>query len=104
MEDNRIGAHQLSVSSSYNQNYKADRGRLNNAASHWASLHIDSNQWYEVDFMTTVRLQEIHTQGAPGFDQWVKQYTVSYGYHPDRIDSLVYEQNGGTKVKPQNRK
>ena len=102
MEDNRIGAHQLSASSSHKQN-KADRGRLN-GASDWASEHRDSNQWYEVDFMTTVRLQEIHTQGAPGHDEWVKQYTVSYGYHPDRIDSLVYEQNGGTKVKPHNRK
>ena len=99
MEDNRIGAHQLSVSSIYDQIYTADRGRLN-GASDWAPQHADSSQWYEVDFMTTVRLQEIHTQGAPAHDEWVKQYTVSYGYHPDRIDSLVYQQNGGTKVKP----
>ena len=98
MEDNRISNYQLSASSEYG-GLEKHLGRLNGQAC-WGANHKDMNQWYQVDFTTTVRLLEIHTQGRPinNGNQWVKQYTVSYGYRPDRIDSQFYQQDGQTKV------
>ena len=98
MEDYRISKYQLSASSEY-EGLEKHLGRLNGQEC-WAAKHLDMNQWYQVDFTTTVRLLEIHTQGRPinNGNQWVKQYTVSYGYRPDRIDSQFYQQDGQTKV------
>ena len=101
MEDRRISVHQISASSSQDANSIPDYGRLNGRKVDgtfgvWIALYQDINQWYQVNFNTIIKLIEIHTQGQS--NQWVKEYTVSYGFHPNRIDYQFYQQNGQTKV------
>jgi hypothetical protein len=104
MEDRRISVHQISASSSLDEKFLPDYGRLNVDANHgaWIALLLDTAQWYQVDFERIVKLIEIHTQGRTpdaNEEQWVKEYTVSYAHHPDRIDSQFYQKNGQAKVK-----
>ena len=101
MEDRRISVHQISASSYQDVNSIPDYGRLNGRKVDgtfgvWIALYQDTNQWYQVDFNTIIKLIEIHTQGQS--NQWVKEYTVSYGFHPNLIDYQFYQQNGQTKV------
>ena len=101
MQDRRISAHQISASTFWDPNYLPDYGRLNIRHAHgsWLARNQNTDQWYQVDFEAIVKLIEIHTQGLGVTGRWVKEYTVSYSFHPDRIDSQFYQQNGQTKVK-----
>lgn len=106
MESRIISVHQISASSYFNETTTPDRGRLNmknenRSFGAWVSAIDDTSQWYQVDFERIIKLIEIDTQGRTAFgsqEYWVKQYTVSYGYHPERIDAQFYQQSGQTKV------
>ena len=102
MGDRRISAHQISASSYEDANSIPDHGRLNGRKTDgtfgvWIAGYENTMQWYQVDFQTTVKLIEIHTQGQS--HQWVKEYTISFGFDPHFIYSQSYQQNGETKVK-----
>ena len=103
MEDRRISTYQLTAST-YFATTVPDYGRLNEQKTDehfgvWLAKEENTDQWYQADFEKTVKLVEIQTQGRPQYlPHWVKEYSLSYGLHPDRIDSQFYQENGQTKV------
>ncbi|XP_071944813.1 lactadherin-like [Antedon mediterranea] len=64
--------------------YGPSRGRLNTMADSfgrggWMPKGGDSNSWLKVDLGQTYGIVGIITQGREDAEQWVTEYTVSYG-------------------------
>lgn len=102
MEDRRILAGHLRVSSSYNYNHGPDRARLNIYASHgrtgaWVAKYRNTNQFLQIDLGQISLIKGIATQGRREAHQWVKSYMISYSKRGLRF--RMYNAYGRVKVR-----
>ena len=105
MESYVILDSQITASSEWNAEHGARNARLNLQASSgrrtggWSSAsgHNIYNQWLQVDFIKTVTLVKVATQGRMDADQWVKNFSLSYSM--DGNVFKVYQQSGSDKVR-----
>ena len=86
MKSGLILDSQITASSSNSSVAGAWNGRLdittiNNVRyGGWIAADYDNDPWLEVDFISNVTVSAIATQGLEGGQQWVKSFTVNFGY------------------------
>ena len=103
MESLLILDSQISASSEYDAFHIAHNARLNLHAvpgirhGSWTSLHLDINQWLQVDFKRKVTVAKVATQGRMDWDQWVTSYSLSYSMDGNNFQG--YQQDSIVKVK-----
>lgn len=102
MESGAVSDAQISASSQKDDNYAANRARLNMKINGikqggWLPLTSDLNQWLQVELggYTTVTL--VATQGRNGYDQWVTKYRLQYSY--DGVTYHLYKERGENSGK-----
>ena len=96
MKDERIPDSLITASSSYDRSLSPSNARLN-ADRAWCAKGKDPNPWLQVDFIWTVIVSRIQTQGRQNYNQWVKKFTVSY--KQDGNSFQPYKENGVIKVE-----
>ena len=102
MESYFIQDSQITASSKWDAGHGARNARLNLQASSgirnggWAAGQNILNQWLQVDFIKTVTLAKVATQGRMDADQWVTSFSLSYSM--DGNVFKVYQQSGSDKV------
>lgn len=107
MENFQIANSQLSASSELRAQAGPSVGRLNHFTSDtrsgsWVSKVNDENQWFQVDFLRTVKVTGLATQGRKHWPQWVKEFTVSYKQGKDDVEFQFYKKQGIVKVSGKN--
>ncbi|XP_070582937.1 LOW QUALITY PROTEIN: SCO-spondin-like [Erythrolamprus reginae] len=107
LEDGRISYYQL-TSSSHQEAYPPDAGRLNgmpsvwNATSGWSPLHSDPDPYYQVDLLQPFFITAVTTQGGGISGGFVIQYRLLYSN--DGVHFLNYTKPGYgavTSLEPQ---
>ena len=107
MENFQIANSQLSASSQIRAQGGPSFGRLNYFTSDvsggsWISLVNDENQWLQVDFLRTVKVTGLATQGRKHYPHWVKEFTISYKQGKDDVEFHFYKKQGMIKVSKRN--
>jgi hypothetical protein len=105
MENFQITDSQLSASSEYRNELGAGAGRLNYYTSNvkggsWCPADADQNRWFQVDFLRTLKVTGLATQGRHRWPEWVTKYTLSYKQENDNddVEFQLYKQQGEVKV------
>ncbi|XP_078344750.1 uncharacterized protein LOC144630294 [Oculina patagonica] len=98
MESGAILDSQITASSEHSSQYPARLARLNVQAGQtcWAALVNDVNQWLQVDFLQSVTLSKVATQGRHNYPQWVESYFLSYSMDGSAFEN--YKQCGEDKI------
>ena len=83
MESGIITDNQITASSEWNHNHRAQNGRLNFIAGSgrtgaWSAKKNDQHQWLQVDFGKVAKIDKCATQGRSDSNQWVTKYKLSY--------------------------
>ncbi len=60
----------------------------------WVARQHDENQFLQVNFGDWRKVTRVAIQGRQDFDQWVKSFSLSYGY-----DSVIFEDYKEESVK-----
>ena len=100
MENRNISDDQIRASSKLHYKNLAANGRLNFKPDYsivggaWSSQTNDLNQWLQVDFRRSNIITGISTQGRYDRDQFVKNYTISFGddgkqFHVYKVNKIV---------------
>ena len=100
MENHRITAGQISVSSQYDGNLVPTHGRLHfkGVGGAWAASTNDFNQWIQIDLRVEANVTFVATQGRHGDpNERVTQYNLQYS--KDGILFQVYKQYGENSDK-----
>ena len=89
--------HDVQINASSNESHltSPQLGRLNGPAS-WLAAVNDSNQWFQVDFIAKVFVDEVQTQGHGSNDSFVQTYKLLYG--DDGYIFTEYGEDSGPKV------
>lgn len=106
MENFQIEDSQISASSQYWELLSAAAGRLNFFVSNenagaWCPLVPDDNQWFQVDFLRTVKVTGFATQGRHSTrgKQWPLEYTLSFREGSDNdVKFQFYRKQGRIEV------
>ena len=103
MESGFILDSQITASTEYNFAHAAWYGRLNfregsGICGCWAARHRNNHQWFQVDFVRTVSLGKVATQGRDSqqHPMWLTSYSLSHSLNG--IDFALYQPNGSPKV------
>ena len=101
MQNGRIPDSAISASSEYNAAFKAINGRLHfllRLGRHgaWATKTNDVFQYLQINFGDWTKVTRVVIQGRQDADQWVKSFSLSYGY--DAVFFKDYKEDGVKKV------
>ena len=86
MQNKKIPDSDISASSNWYGVTKAYYGRLHflarsgHAAGGWASQWNNKDQYFQVHFGDWRKVTRVAIQGRQDSDQWVKSFSLSYGY------------------------
>ena len=99
MQSKQISDSAITASSYWDGVFKAYYGRLHflpssQVAGGWASQSNDKDQFFQVHFGDWRKLTRVAIQGRQDYDQWVKSFSLSYGY-----DSEVFQNYTEEEVK-----
>lgn len=82
IKDNQITASSELLDAKYANRSAAANGRANATIfshhSAWVASTVDTDMWFEVNFLYNTTVKEIMTQGRQHYDQWVKFYDITY--------------------------
>ena len=82
IQDNQITASSELFDAKYANRSTASNGRANaTIISHysaWVTSAVDSDMWFEVNFLYNTTVKQIMTQGRENYDQWVKFYSITF--------------------------
>ena len=101
MQNGRIPDSAITASSEYSASYKAINGRLHflyrsGRYGSWTAGKTDVFQYLQVNFGDWTKVARVAIQGRQDKDQWVKSFSLSYGYDP--IFFKAYKEDGVKKV------
>ena len=101
MQNENIPDSAISASSEYNIYGKAINGRLHflyrsGRYGAWVARLNDGYQFLQVDFGSWTKVSRVAIQGRSDANQWVKSFSLSYGYDP--VFFKDYKEGGSTKV------
>ena len=101
MQNGKIEDSAVSASTEYGTAYKAINGRLHfvyrsGRIGAWAAKTSDAYQFLQVNFGDWTKVTRVAIQGRSDSNQWVKNFTLSYGY--DHIFFKDYKADGIKKV------
>ena len=77
--------------------YGKNRARLMDGVA-WISTNEDTDPWIQVNFVLTVTIIEILTQGRSLYSQWTRNYMVAFAQKADSFQFYLTE-NNQKKVK-----
>lgn len=101
MQNGKIPDSAISASTEYNSAHKAINGRLHflyrsGRYGAWSARTNDVYQYLQVNFGDWTKVSRVAIQGRSDADQWVKSFTLSYGYDP--VFFKDYKEAGSKKV------
>ena len=101
MQNGRIPDSAIMASTEYNSALKAINGRLHflyrsGRAGAWTAQKNDVFQFLQVNFGDWTKVTRVAIQGRQDANQWVKSFSLSYGYDP--IFFKVFKEDGSEKV------
>jgi len=64
------------------------------AGTAWTAGSSDFDQYIEVDLQEVKNVTEIDTKGRSHSDEYVKEYSISYGVNG--VDYSIYKENDGS--------
>ena len=97
MQSKEISDALITSSTAYRDGLKAHYARLWGTTS-WVPTSDDPNPWIQINFVLTVTILEVLTQGRDSTSQWVKNYKVAFAQETNSFD-FYRDENGGEKVK-----
>ncbi|XP_068680517.1 uncharacterized protein, partial [Montipora foliosa] len=105
MQNGKIPDSAITASTEYSTAYKSINGRLHflyrsGRVGSWSAKTNDVFQYLQVDFGDFTKVSRVAIQGRTDADQWVKSFSLSYGY--DSIFFRVYKEDRRKKVFPGN--
>jgi len=91
MQNKQIPDSAIIASSYWNSKTKAKNGRLHllgtsGRVGGWAARRNDNNQFFQAHFGGWRKVTRVAIQGRQDKDQWVKSFSLSYGY-----DSVFFQ-------------
>jgi len=101
MQNKQIPDSAITVSSYLSSRTEAKNGRLHflrtsDRAGGWAAGRDDNNQFFQVHFGDWRKVARVAIQGREDRNQWVKSFSLSYGY--DSVSFQDYKEEGLKKV------
>ena len=101
MQNGRIPDSAITASSEYNAASEAINGRLHfllrpGRYGAWIAKRNDIFQYLQINFGDWTKVTRIAIQGRQDADQWVKSFSLSYGY--DAVFFKDYNENDAKKV------
>ena len=101
MQNGRIPDSAIKASTEYNGASKASNGRLHfqyRSGRHgaWIAKTNDAFQYLQINFGDWTKVTRVAIQGRQDADQWVKSFSLSYGY--DGVFFKDYNENKAKKV------
>jgi len=101
MQNKQIPDSAITASSYWNYRLKAKNGRLHflrtsDRRGGWAARRNDNNQFFQVHLGGWRKITRVAIQGRQDYDQWVKSFSLSYGY--DSVFFQDYREEGEKKV------
>ena len=102
MQNGKIPDSAITASSEYSSACKAMNGRLHflhrsGRVGSWLANRLDVYQYLQVNFGDWTKISHVATQGRNDADQWVKSFSLSYGY--DSVFFRIYKEDNKKKVK-----
>ena len=93
MKNGRIPSRAISASSKWDRYHGPSRARLyitqrGRYRGAWSARHNTAYQWIMIDFLTSVKVLALATQGRADASQWVTRYYLTYGF--DGINFVPY--------------
>ena len=79
------------LASTYGRKFARLMGRVA-----WIPTNEDPDPWIQINFVLTVTIVEILTQGRSIYTQWTKNYKVGFAQEPNVF--RFYRENGQEKV------
>ena len=95
MQNGFIHDAQITGSSTKSHEFRPQTGRLHGSKG-WISAVSDSDQWFQVDFIAKVFVDEVQTQGIVRYNLFLKTYKLLYG--DDGYTFTEYGVDGRSKV------
>ncbi|KAJ7390439.1 EGF-like repeat and discoidin I-like domain-containing protein 3 [Desmophyllum pertusum] len=100
MQNEKIPDSAIMASTEYGAAYKAINGRLHfmsmpGRVPAWLAKTNDVNQYLQVNFGDWRKVTRVAIQGRADSDQWVKSFSLSYGYDPVFFED--YKEDGAKK-------
>ena len=102
MQNEQIPDFAITASSYRYNDGKANNGRLHflrtsDRVGGWVAKWNDkSNPYFQVHFGSWRKVTRVAIQGRQDFDQWIKSFSLSYGYDP--MSFQIYKEQGAKKV------
>ena len=97
MQSKAITDDLISSSTELGASYGKNRVRLMDSVA-WIPTNEDPDPWIQINFVLTVTVFEILTQGRSHHNQWTKNYKVAFAQQA--FDFVFYrDENGQEKVK-----
>ena len=100
MQNKQIPDSAITASSKWHSETEAYNGRLHflrtTEVGGWAAEWNDNNQFFQVRFDDWRKVTRVAIQGRQDYDQWVKSFSLSYGY--DSMSFQNYTEEGVKKV------
>jgi len=96
MQNKKIPDSAITASS---ESYSASYGRLHflrRSGGGWVAGWNDQNPFFQVNFDDWRKVTRVTIQGRQDQDQWVKRFSLSYGY--DAVFFQTYTEKGKKKV------
>ena len=98
MQSKEITDNLITASSQYGPGqYEPKNARLWGSRA-WLTANADPDPWIQINFVLTVTILEILTQGRQGTNQWVKNYKVAFAPETNSFE-FYRDDNGDEKVK-----
>ena len=102
MQNGKIPDSAITASSEYSSAFKPMNGRLHflhrsGRVGSWSANRLDVYQYLQVNFGAWTKISRVATQGRNDADQWVKSFSLSYGY--DSVFFRIYKEDNKKKVK-----
>lgn len=101
MQNGKIPDSVITASSEYSSACKAMNGRLHflrrsGRVGSWLASRLDVYQYLQVNFGDWTKISRVATQGRNDADQWVKSFSLSYGY--DSVFFRIYKEDNKKKI------
>ena len=102
MQNGKIPDSAITASSEYNAASKAINGRLHflfrsgTNYGAWIAKTNDVFQYLQINFGDWTKVTRVAIQGRQDADQWVKSFSISYGY--DAVFFKYYQEDGVKQV------
>jgi hypothetical protein len=97
MQSKEITDDLIDSSTELAASYGKNRARLMDGVA-WIPTNEDTDPWIQVNFVLTVTIIEILTQGRSLYSQWTRNYMVAFAQKADSFQFYLTE-NNQKKVK-----